>query len=521
MRLRAGWIGSTNTWKAFLSQEGFPGEELRSPDQLIVGDISVALMIGKRDARWSESLRAYVEKGGAAIVGQETLARWLGGRERWERFSYLVPFDRSLFRENWLIEMPGRGLVSEDTGVLLTEKGHRVLPIVRMGEGVAAAFPTRLDRCIKDTGSSRRLFHSPDGRFPSERVSRVPRGELRMLFHSVMRVLHHLRGLRYVHLASSPGDSAGVLGLRIDTDYSARREVEALYALLRGASMPASWFLHARSHIGWLRDFKAMEHQEIGLHCYAHKVYGRTGLNREMIEKGRNMLRGAGLDPRGFAAPYGIWSRGLPGDLESLGFLYSSEFGYDYDNTPSFPWTGRQFSGLLHVPVHPITIGSLVRERFDEAAMTGYYDSVISRKLASGEPIFFYFHPGDGRLDVIRSILERAGVSGLTRTTLLGYARWWRERHRIWQTTDIVFDGEGITVTCRGEASHEDIRAEIIERDGRLARIKLSQRIDIGTVVWRELPVPPAVPPDIAALTRERTRRLIEDLRTWFWRRKG
>jgi peptidoglycan/xylan/chitin deacetylase (PgdA/CDA1 family) len=520
MKLRAGLIRTHPVWEALLDQEGFPWKEVSLPGDLDLEDYSIVIAGDVNDGEWEEALKSYVREGGAIILRQERLARWIGGRRRWEKYKYLLPGNNSLLRGNRVIEMRGTGLVVE-SGELLTEKGHRVLPFVPFGHGVATAFPFEVERCIKDFRANRRLFYSPIEPLPSERVSLVPRGDLRMLIHSMMEAMHHFRKRAYAHLWYYPGDCTNVFGLRVDTDYSNREDVLSLYLFIKGLNLPASWFLHVKAHVGWIRDFQKMEGQEIGIHCYGHEEYGRKGSGRYGIEKARNLLGGLGISPEGFAAPYGVWKEELPVDLELMGFGYSSEFGYDYDNLPLFPWVMGGFSPVLHIPVHPVTIGNLKRCGYGELDMNAYFEAVVRRKLAVNEPLLFYCHPGDGHFNVLENLSSHAEEWNLRNLTFGEYAGWWKERSASLKDLVITVEDDTIEIGIGENDYMGEIKAAVVEPGGKRSLVDVGERVDAGALDWKEAPELFQDPGESTAVLGRRGWRLVEDLRTYIWRRRG
>ena len=517
MRMKAGLIGRAPAWEPLLSQEGFPWVRMRRPEELDLATFSV--VIGEPpDERMEDALKAYVEAGGAAIVPQRLLARWSHLAWRWERYRYLTPRAGSALRWNRLIDLPGRGLSIDGHGELVTDRGKAVLPIIPLGKGYAAALPVGPGRYIDDVRARRICFYSPVRPFPTERVSRIPRGELRLMFRSALEALHHRRGLWYGHLRFFPDDRTGVFGLRIDTDYAGRDDVEHLYAFLEEFRIPATWFLHVKAHIGWIRDLAKMEGQEIGVHCYAHEPYGRGGLDRREIAKARHLLEGSGISPIGFAAPYGIWREELPGDLEAEGFLYSSEFGYDYDNLPAYPWVRGGYSSVLHIPIHPVAVGTLRRTGYGGADMIPYFASVLERKQAVREPLFFYHHPGDGHLEILRNLIGRVDREAYPMLTFSEYCRWWQERDQLLRSIEISDRGDEIE--AEGEKGTERHLVDVTAPDGKWSCVPLGRKVDLDRLDWHEAPEPPALLAGIEAIRNARVRRFLDDCRAYLWRRK-
>jgi hypothetical protein len=337
------------------------------------------------------------------------------------------------------------------------------------------------------------------------------------MFRGTLRVLHHLRGMVYAHLWYFPGGSASLFGLRIDTDFAEREDVAALYRLVREFGIPATWFVHVKAHVGWLRDFSAMEGQEIGIHGYEHLAPdGDAERLREDTARARDLLRGAGVRPEGFAAPYGAWTADMPAVLASLGLGFSSEFALDHDNLPSFPAAGEEGGGVVQVPEHPVSIGNLRVCRYGAEEMAGYYAAVIERKLGGEEPAFFYAHPGGERIPVLRALLSNRAVEALPAISLGSYAAWWRRRHERVSRTEIRVAGEEISI----EGGSERFRVAVRHPSKGRALVASPLRARVVDLPWSPEPVPAPRPASVAPLTGRPLRRSFEDLRAFLWRRR-
>ncbi len=73
---------------------------------------------------------------------------------------------------------------------------------------------------------------------------------------------------------------------------------------------------------------------DVGSHGYRHHTYHFAKDNLANVRRGIGVLRQAGLEPSGYAAPHGRFNRGLLAGLEELGVTHSSEFALAYDELP-------------------------------------------------------------------------------------------------------------------------------------------------------------------------------------------
>jgi hypothetical protein len=101
---------------------------------------------------------------------------------------------------------------------------------------------------------------------------------------------------------------------------------------------------------------------DIQLHCHEHKVFDDLEHNVENLNAALQTMTKAGLAPVGAVGPYGHWNRNWDAALQQVGFGYASEFGLAYDDFPFYPILGKELSGVMQVPIHPMCFGRLMQE---------------------------------------------------------------------------------------------------------------------------------------------------------------
>ena len=174
-----------------------------------------------------------------------------------------------------------------------------------------------------------------------------------------------------------------------------------------------------------------MQNQEIGLHCYDHKVTNNYFFNKSDINKGTNILNKVNIPLYGYAAPYGEWNVSLAQAIESGDFIYSSEFTLDYDNLPHYPYFNGKFSSVLQVPVHPISLGRLKNARHNKEDIINYYTNVIQERIDHNLPVFIYDHPSIGNVNSINWLFQYVQKMDIPIYSLVDYANWWKKRLQI------------------------------------------------------------------------------------------
>jgi hypothetical protein len=266
-----------------------------------------------------------------------------------------------------------------------------------------------------------------------ERVGRFPKAWIRRCLIDGLREAVTAAGGVWIRLSPYPFPYRSAFNLRIDLDEAAPDEYRR-FALARRPLEPwCTYFASTRAY-GPLRDvLDDLRSFDTQSHGHFHVVYRDPEANRRNLFRADRILREAGFEPTGFAAPHGRWNPGLDAVLEDLEYAFSSDFQLGHDDLPFFPWLGDRFSRVLQVPIHPVCEGVFFEAGCrDEERIASYFAKVVAGKIARGEPAFIYGHP-EGRLARLPSLFRRVadvieGQPLLWRTTLRDYASWWRWR---------------------------------------------------------------------------------------------
>lgn len=435
----------TPQWELLLGQIGLPlrhpspGTTL-SPDQwpvLIIADPPLKPQ--------QEQILEYLHSGGAALMEAHSAAALIGLGSRYRHVSYLCSRESRVFGHLPVGDLHRWCRVPAAARYLPDSRGKATVTERKIGKGRALILPSGMVAALAGH-ASRRLSFPPIGRGrpPSERVAAISRGFIRLAVQRGLQHLYHRRNLPFVKLWSLPGGRRSLLGLRIDTDFASRPQVEALYQLCRDYEIPATWFIETKSAAGWLRFFGQMIGQEAALHCYRHRSF--SGYSRALadIQRGLQLLHDVEIQPQGYAAPYGQWHPQLGRAMIDSGFSYSSEFSLGYDCLPFAPLVKGVASPVLQVPIHPISVGRLRWARHSPSQMAEYYQQCLICRQFYGEPAFVYHHPGQGHNEVFKTLFEQINRKETAVMSMGDYAAWWRRRAGVsWKP---VWDGQQISV---------------------------------------------------------------------------
>lgn len=511
MRITIGLTEESHGWVSLLQQEGIPFTVLTSVDQLRPEDFSV-VVANSLATQWDEAIKAYVRRGGALLTSAGYYQRCFGGNGKKRIIRYLLPERDSPFSGIGLVDTHCKGIILEQATMCSTHRGEKSVVIDRHGDGRIVAFPFDLGNLSSDTRKAQKYFYSPTGKYPKERVALLSKNAIRRLVHAAFELLHDERGIPYCHLWYYPEGANNVFALRVDSDFGTEGEVETLYRFAEDNSTKLNWYLHVQAHDRWLPKFQAMHGHEIGVHCYEHALLRSTSAARDDIAKAKYLLDENGISASGFAAPFGEWNGKLGSVLQEFGFLYSSEFSYDYDNFPSFPLIDKNISSVLQVPFHPICIGSFNRLKASEREMIEYFEFVVNMKHANHEPLFFYHHPRDGHHAVLNHLMEFSKTNLSPNILVRDFVRWWKERIATKYSLELL----GNRLRVSGSSSPKQVLR--LSKGNFEALVPFATDIDLSGVKWKEKMLAAPLPLDIAEIRTFSFRLFFEEFR-WRFRR--
>ncbi len=445
-------------------------------------------------------LLTFIRSGGLLLM-EAPEAKWLFGISSQRCFiDYIQPSEDSLFGSVLPGFIDASLLVPEGADVLLANDQIHLVQIMKEGEGTAVILPGGLSALVLNNQVRRRQFSSVSRFFPTERVARCSKHTVREIIQCSLEFLFSERDLPFVSLYPFPDGEPSLFNLRIDTDFADQQHISDLYNLCGEHNIPATWFVETGSAKGRLKQFAEMKNQEIGLHCFQHKVFEDYRESEADIKQGKSLLTNEQIITTGYAAPFGEWNPQLARAVENSGFHYSTEFGLDYDDYPFYPWLGDHFSSLLQVPVHPISAGRLMNARHNEEEMKNYFTKVLERNLAHRLPLFIYEHPSSANLDVLNWIIKWIKEHQIPTVSLGAYVEWWQNRSNINWSAE--YSNEVLSV--REDRKNNGIWLSVKDSQGRESVAPISDEISLDELNWQE---PASTPAAIPMAVRNRVNR--------------
>ena len=494
-------------WQIILGQEGIPTEIISNINEIKPNNVSALIVTGLDITHQKEVILNYIRAGGAVLVDSEMSLKLLNVKMSECRIRYLVPEKNSIYSAVGLVDIYQNGLIPKDKDITSLDSGLKI-KIKRIGKGIVLILPFNVNKAILDISTSRRKFYFKRKELPSERIAKISKGEIRRIVRISLEYLHHIQGLPFVQLWYYPKGNRNIFAFRVDTDFCSKKDVLELYKICEKNEIPGSWFVETKTSENWIPNFANHKSQEIGLHCYRHRVFKDYDNNRKNLEKGQKILEKYGINPIGFVSPYGEWNYNLGNVIEDLGFKYSSEFSLDYDNMPFYPYLGDRFSEVLQIPIHPISIGRLRRAHFTDKEMWQYYKNVIVQKIKLCEPIIFYHHPSHKKFDIFDRIFKFINEHSIKKIDFDGLSNWWKKRNEV--KFNPIFNNDKLIIKSHNYSNEVYLRISSAKFGSSITQIK--PEINLRSLEWHKKGEIASLPKDINRIRRFIWRDFLYDL---------
>jgi Polysaccharide deacetylase len=372
----------------------------------------------------------YAGDGGAIITEANGAKSVFNIDLKYSYLKFLYSESDKLFDNYLICDLYNWSKIAKNGNHLENQDKEKSVLSFSAGKGNVIVFPDGFAYSVHRNGVIRKNFYSAfSNEFSSEIVSKVSKGAIRIHIQKALEFLFHKRNLPFVHLWFFPDAAKNIFSFRVDTDMGTEDEILSLNNLLQNYNIPATWFVETKSSGQMINLFSDLHNQEIAFHCFRHKTFLSYQKNEEDVNKGLGVLKNEGINPKGYAAPYGKWNKTIAEVTDHFNFLYSSEFGFAYDSLPLYPHFNSSFSQTLQIPIHPVSVGRLHWGGHSEENMANYFYNIIEQKLFFDEPIILYTHPFEKRLKVFEKVFERIKeLQKIPNLTFLEYAEWWKKR---------------------------------------------------------------------------------------------
>jgi len=281
----------------------------------------------------------------------------------------------------------------------------------------------------------------------SEEMARTDRRAVRRSVLEELRDAVEDAGGIWLCVSAYPFPYRSAMNFRIDHDEFDADDFASTLRAIRGHEDCTSHFVNGAGHESAGVIWERLRGLDVGSHGYWHHTYRTVEENVRNIRRGIEVIRRAGIEPRGFVAPHGRFSAALQAALVELEISHSGEFGLAYDELPFCLAPGSP----LQIPVHPVCLGLFLEaaqrcsggspaqleaaRHAAAAAAADYFERLVHARYQAGEPVFLYGHP-TGRLGRYPGVLSRAlqaadSLPALWKTTQSRWAAWWQARRQL------------------------------------------------------------------------------------------
>lgn len=425
MNLRIGIDSYKPGWEIILKQIGVSFTQLPLSSNISPDEYSVIIITEPHTSKENEEIDEFLNAGGAVLYSDNSRSDRISYKTK--KVNFLCSEENTPFSQVGLVDIYSIIDIPSSKNIKTIDSG---LNIFSVDQGTNLILPFNINELILNSNSRRKKFYANRKELPSEIVAEVSKAKLRKIVEKSLEYLHHKRDLPFVHLWHQPYIDKNLFIFRLDTDFCSKQEANEMYETCNKNNISATWFLDTDSD-DRLNNYAAMDNQEMAIHCDKHYVYDNFEDNYNNIQKAEKKLKQCGIKVTGFAAPFGDWNYSLDKALQKLELKYSSEFIIDYDDLPFYPFNNKEFSKVLQIPIHPISLGRLRRSHFSENEMLQYYLELIKMKSEMDEPVIIYHHPHHRHYDIYKKIFQYVNSNNFVNMNMSEFSNWWNERYKL------------------------------------------------------------------------------------------
>lgn len=434
-------------WEIVLKQIGVSFDQFSLSDKISPDKYSVLIITEPHTSKENKVIDEFLNAGGAVLYSDNSILDRISYKTRKVRF--LCSEENTPFSQVGLVDIYSTIRIARSNNIKTIDSK---LNILSADYGTNLILPFNINELILNCNSRRKKFYANRKELPSEIVAEVSKGKLRKIVEKSLEYLHHKRDLPFVHLWHQPHIDKNLFIFRLDTDFCSKKDAGEMYKICESNNISATWFLDTDSN-DRLNNYALMKNQEMAIHCDKHYVYDNLEDNYNNILKAEQKIKKCGIKANGFAAPFGDWNYSLDKAMQKMELKYSSEFTLDYDDLPFYSYYNNEFSKILQIPIHPISMGRLRRSHFSENEMLQYYIDLINEKLKFGEPVIIYHHPHHKHFDIFDKIFQFVNSKNFGNMSMNEFNKWWEERYKLepeFQYVDnrlsVKFDSENVCI---------------------------------------------------------------------------
>lgn len=436
--INIGIANLTEVWKNILTQLGASFSPVQDDAGYSLGKHSLIIVNKPLSPKSVDICKHYLRSGGAIIDCGYLIDKIISGTFNRCRKSFIIPHSQPFKQPVSIID----SCLAVNT---FSKAQHldKTLCIDTFGSGVIAFLGLPIEALFSDTRSKRKEFPAKTLRLPNEEVAAVSKGEILRLLFYLIKHLHSIRRIPFIHAWFFPDTAKNVFLFRIDSDYGSKKQIRTWYEMGKEHAITYTWFLHAAAHEQWIDLFHEFKGHEIALHGYDHVTSKRYAANKINVQKAIDVFTQHRFPATGFASPYGSWNDSLQKVFEESGFLYTSEFSCNYDSLPGYPVINNRTSPVLQIPIHPICIGSLIKAKAGDKEILAYFIAQCDYCIRQCNPIILYDHVLHAYPHLLKELFTHIRSLQIPVLTFSEYALWWKKRESVVFSAQVRTDNHG------------------------------------------------------------------------------
>ena len=427
MQIKIGLCVPNPGWEIVLAQEGLCYEKIVQDSKFDFNKFALVIPNQFFITNKKQLIEEYLEKAGMVIIDKETSSELLDLGFHSKNISCRIPQKNSMFSDVGLVDFYTKFMIPDGKLLLSLDETFSIYEYSGNG-GNVVILPFSVNELILGQNAIRKRFYADRKELPSEVVSKVSKGRIREIIFKMLQHCFLELNKPLIQKWFYPSGIDNVFIFRIDTDFCSEEDAKNLYSLCTKYEINATWFVDTIDRKMLSEVYPTFTQHEIALHCERHKVFDSYKENYNNILCAVDKMKQCGIVVSGFAAPFGEWNNNLGKALEELDFEYSSEFSFDYDDLPFYPYFSDHFSSVMQIPIHPISVGRLRRSHFTDKEMVQYYKLIIDHNLSRNLPVIFYHHPHHNKLHVLEEIFAYIRSKKFWNPTMHEFAKWWSTR---------------------------------------------------------------------------------------------
>ncbi len=217
-------------------------------------------------------------------------------------------------------------------------------------------------------------------------------------------------------------EKKNLFAVRIDADGFSSSSFNTTLSTSKFTNTPFHWFIDIYSwckHSGISRiKILKQNKQNVEIHSYRHMTYKNYLNNFINILTAKIILRRYKVFAKAIVSPFGFYTNNYQNVIKKLGFKYSSEFGFNVLDKPTYPYNNLKYP--LQIPTNNASLTTLKLSGFTKEEAFDHLEKSTLELIDTNRIAILYEHPIFGiekypeeYKDLINKIKQFADITSL------------------------------------------------------------------------------------------------------------